>query len=312
MFGVARCTGDDVYWGKAELQWLYETLEANRGKRCFLFQHMLSVHSSGDALNAYPYYKLSGNTPFESLLRHYPNVVWFHGHSHSRFELQSEGAAANYERSHGYHSVHVSSLSAPRDYNADRSAFTSYPEESQGYLVDVYENAIILRGRDFISQNFLPIACYYVDTTFQAAAPDSFTDPTGVIDPREKAIALQFEKNVQIERETGEETFNERRAASQMIPVSAGAQYALTIENDFYCAADLCFYDEKEQYLGYTTCIEYNTEDWDAPTNTVIVSPLENAAYLRIRASYAPQETEEGNDCYLARITLGEIPSANP
>lgn len=312
MFGVARCADDGIYWGKAELQWLYETLEANRDKRCFVFQHILSSTSSGDALNAYPYLKLNGSTPFESLMAHYPNTVWFHGHSHSKFELQSASKSANIDLSNGFRSVHISSLTVPRDLNASKNEFINYPEESQGYLVDVYENAIVLRGRDFDRQEFMPIACYYLDTTLQTVAPGAYTDPSGVIDPREKAIKLQFEKHVQIELDTGKETVNKRRAASQMIPVTPGAQYTLAIENNFWCAADICFYDENQQYLGYVTGIEINDSDWDVPTTTVTFSPMENAAFLRLRANYAPQETEEGNDCYLARITLGFIPPANP
>ena len=75
---------------RATLQWLYEQLEANRNKRCFLFQHILSAKSSGDGLNVYPHTKLSGAeaTVFESLISHYQNVVWFHGHSHMKCYLQ--------------------------------------------------------------------------------------------------------------------------------------------------------------------------------------------------------------------------------
>ena len=57
--------GDDVFiifglslWGnppftKESLQWLYETLEANRNKRCFVFQHMMRKGHAGDASGRY-------------------------------------------------------------------------------------------------------------------------------------------------------------------------------------------------------------------------------------------------------------------
>lgn len=57
--------GDDVFvmvgtyrWNNAELfsvdelQWLYETLEVNRNKRCFVFQHVFPWGGSGNALGA--------------------------------------------------------------------------------------------------------------------------------------------------------------------------------------------------------------------------------------------------------------------
>ena len=52
---------------------------------------------------------------------------------------------------------------------------------SQGCVVDVYENHIILRGRDFVANKFLPIATYCLDTTLQTIEANTFTDSTGMI-----------------------------------------------------------------------------------------------------------------------------------
>ena len=58
-------------------------------------------------------------------------------------------------------------------------------KESEGYIVDVFENCIILNGRDFVGNDndghWLPIATYKIDTTVQIIEPNSFTDPTGTI-----------------------------------------------------------------------------------------------------------------------------------
>ena len=166
---------------KATLQWLYEQLEANRNKRCFLFQHILSAKGSGDALNVYPHTKLSGDeaTVFESLLSHYKNVVWFHGHSHFKFYLQYGNDIANIDKVFGTWSVHIPSLSVPRDVAG--SSYSTIYAESEGYVVDVYENGIHLRGRDFVKGEFLPIASYWLDTTLQTVAAGTYTDSTGTI-----------------------------------------------------------------------------------------------------------------------------------
>lgn len=170
----------------AELQWLYETLEANRNKRCFLFEHIRPTNGCGNALGLY---KRDGITDwggttgavFESLLAHYKNVVFFHGHSHLKFYLQEYDELANYDFIRGTHSVHIPSLAAPRDdVDGDGNADQIY-EGSEGYVVDVYENGIHLRGRDFVKGEFLPIASYWLDTTLQTIPAGSYTDSTGTI-----------------------------------------------------------------------------------------------------------------------------------
>lgn len=166
---------------QATFQWLYEQLEANRNKRCFLFQHILSKKGSGDAFNVYPHTKLSGAeaTVFESLISHYKNVVWFHGHSHMKFYLQYGNDMANVDKYFGVWSVHIPSLSVPRDVSGN--SYSTIYADSEGYVVDVYENGIHLRGRDFVKGEFLPIASYWLDTPLQTVAEGTYTDSTGTI-----------------------------------------------------------------------------------------------------------------------------------
>lgn len=165
------------------LQWLYETLEANRNKRVILFQHYLRFDGSGNPFDA----PLTGmileycteGAVFKSLMEHYTNVVWFHGHSHTMFELQEGCPHANYDRLYGCHSVHIPSLVAPKDFV--NGAYIAKEAYSEGYVVDVYARHIVLRGRDFARSKFLPIAQYCLDTTLKTIAPNTYTDKTGTI-----------------------------------------------------------------------------------------------------------------------------------
>ena len=168
----------------AELQWLYETLEANRNKRCFLFQHVRPDDGCGNALGIYKYDIWGGTeaTVFESLLRHYRNIVFFHGHSHLKFYLQQYSDIANIDRHFGCWSVHIPSLAVPRDTASvvDPSRIEVYAD-SEGYLVDVYPDGIHLRGRDFVRGEFLPIASYWLDTTLVEVPAGTYKDDTGMI-----------------------------------------------------------------------------------------------------------------------------------
>lgn len=173
----------DGMFTQAYLQWIYETLEANRNKRCFLFEHVFPWGDSGNPREAYVYDLFSGTKGgiFQSLLRHYKNTVLFHGHSHLKYYLQSVDEKANYNDDLGYRSVHIPSVFSPRDII--NGAIADSSKDSEGYVVDVYESGIHLRGRDFVKGEFLPIASYWIDTTLQTIPAGTYTDSTGTIKP---------------------------------------------------------------------------------------------------------------------------------
>lgn len=179
MVGVRSNSAADLFT-TAELQWLYEILEANRNKRCFVFEHVFPWDGSGDVMDAYSTDLLSGTVGkvFLSLMRHYKNVIWFHGHSHVKFDGQIYGIMANIDTIYGMYSLHIPSLAYPAEGDADRGYLYA---ESEGYVVDVYENGINLRGRDFVKGEFLPIASYWLDTTLQTIPAGTYKDSTGTI-----------------------------------------------------------------------------------------------------------------------------------
>ena len=182
----------DEFLSVTELQWLYETLEANRNTRCFVFEHVLPhEHGVGNPNGLYTsaliWRTADGGIgqAFMSLLMHYKNVVFFHGHSHTRFYLQELDKKANYSEENGYKSVHIPSLALPRDVTSDGGALEKIYAESEGYIVDVYDDYIVLNGRDFIDNesdgHILPIATYKIDTPIQTVAAGTFVDSTKTI-----------------------------------------------------------------------------------------------------------------------------------
>jgi predicted phosphodiesterase len=170
-----------------ELQWLYETLEENRNKRCFLFEHCRPVkidestnidQCSGNVNGIYQgnIWGTKETDIFESLLKHYHNIIFFHGHSHIKYNFQTKDNIANYDNYFGCHSIHISSMAVPRI-----GASTVIWAESEGYVADVYKNHLVLKGRDFATEEFLPIATYCLDTTIQDIEANTYIDSTGTI-----------------------------------------------------------------------------------------------------------------------------------
>lgn len=152
------------------LDWLERTLEQYRNQRVFLFEHAFPYDYNGFA-NPNNVYGLniwgteSDRVRFMDIIKHYSNVIWFSGHSHIKYYLQEEELNCNVMKlNEGATLVHISSLTAPRDIEGNTITGYIYAQ-SEGTVVDVYPNHIILRSRNFVDEKFIGVAQYILDTT---------------------------------------------------------------------------------------------------------------------------------------------------
>lgn len=211
--------GDDVFimlslvtaapyaaFADGALEWLENVLETNKDKRCFVFQHVHDEnddtadpsHSYSDMLNG------EEGQQFLSLMRHYRNTVWFHGHTHLAISVELDSNGIKVDASEyiptsielGYKSVHIPSLQAGRFYNpttnaiqntynfigTDGNTYTSYGFTlSEGYIVDVYDNKIVVRGIDFVTSEPMADREFTIRTPILTVEAGTFTDSTGTI-----------------------------------------------------------------------------------------------------------------------------------
>ena len=184
MFGMTGWPGvtGEIY-SDASITWLEQTLEANKDKRCFLFFHppyfTTVVNSDGTAtvidagsgaIVGYPpatgtyiqKYSYSA-ARFKAAIKDRTNLIWLHGHTHITFEWLEEYENSIYDQVFGCHSVHIPSLSGGRHVKDDNTGWYNNHNEGYGYLVDVYENSVVLRGRDFVTNEFITIAVIHID-----------------------------------------------------------------------------------------------------------------------------------------------------
>lgn len=150
------------------LQWLSETLEENRNKRCFVFIHPYIEEDSGDPLDfrensVFVDWGTTKTNAFMNVMRNYENAILFHGHSHTKFECQQYDINANYTERNGFKSVHVPSLGKPRDINPETGATPEDNYASQGYIVDVYDDCIVLNGWDFVGNAPVVLGVYKIN-----------------------------------------------------------------------------------------------------------------------------------------------------
>ena len=165
----------------SDIEWLGEKLEEYRNERCFVFTHLFFPEKAGNFKHIYPSNNWLGGEQLTKLLElneHYLNTVWFSGHSHWKWYLQKYEDKANIYRSYDEHGnptcgwcVHIPSCASPIDSNGISSR-VSKGLESEGGIVDVYADYIVIRGMVFKDSNdttytnlYLPVAQYKLDTS---------------------------------------------------------------------------------------------------------------------------------------------------
>ena len=158
-----------------QLNWLEERLEYYKNRRVFLFEHVF-IEPTGNINGLYPYESM-GNVEgqpgkiFRNLMVKYRNVILFTGHSHLEFILQRLGDNANCsERTDSLcHRVHIPSCAKPRSNDVStedvkENTYTNYGS-SEGYVMDVYQDYIVLKGINFVDNKYIPFAQYRINTT---------------------------------------------------------------------------------------------------------------------------------------------------
>ena len=172
----------------ADITWLGNKLEAYKNDRCFVFTHMFFPDASGNFQSIYP----SGNwlsgtqlNNLKTLRGNYPRAIWFSGHSHWKWYLQSGEPQANvWPTSNAGRTtawcVHIPSCASPIDSSVCNPSLSStrvsMPGQSEGAIVDVYEDHVDIRAIEFKGANdpdyvtrYLPIAQYRLYTAPGAA-----------------------------------------------------------------------------------------------------------------------------------------------
>ncbi len=166
-----------------QLDWLGEQLEEYKDTTVYLFFHTFVqncnegenlnmgegnlINSSGVRYNLI----FTPGTPdeirFRNYLREYKNVIYFNGHSHWSYEMQKYNPNLNICDYNGEYAtmVHVSSVSSPRivkKANSNKKTEQNM-KRSEGMLVSVYENRIVINSVDFLKGKMLAYAAYNIE-----------------------------------------------------------------------------------------------------------------------------------------------------
>lgn len=154
------------------IAWLETKLKAYKDERCFVFTHLFFPDRAGNLNDIYPTSNwLQGTqlSQLEALHVKYVNSIWFSGHSHWKWYLQKYQDRANVYRTFDSEgkptcgwSVHIPSCASPIDSNG--STRVEKPLESEGAVMDVYENYVDIRAIDLKNNKYIPVGTYRLAT----------------------------------------------------------------------------------------------------------------------------------------------------
>lgn len=155
---------------ESSLTWLENKLEAYKDERCFVFTHLFFPDRAGNLNYIYPAENcLRGKQleRLENLCDTYTNSIWFSGHSHWKWDLQKYQRRANVHRLYLFSEpvtgwcVHVPSCGYP--ITSDGTTRVGIEEDSEGAIVQVYENHIDIHGINFKDGRYLPVGVYRLE-----------------------------------------------------------------------------------------------------------------------------------------------------
>ena len=163
----------------AQLDWLEEKFEQYKDRTVYLYFHTFMADDNNDPTmgegnlinNKGVTYDLTytvgaaDEVRLKALLKEYKNVVFFNGHSHWDFDSYTMNEQTNITSYGGNYAtfVHIPSVSSPRSLGPnDKDRSERYMRSSQGYLVKVYADKIVLTGVEFWGTRYLSYATFHI------------------------------------------------------------------------------------------------------------------------------------------------------
>lgn len=231
-------TNKNTQFSPAQLDWLEGLLKKYNGdgKNIFIIEHAnVAGWGSGDKPSAPYYYDLglvktnSDVARFIKLMETYKDCVIITGHTH--LEL---GAQLNYSDNNGTSAVmmHNSAIGGVRYLN-DSGAVQREPAISglsEGYIVEVYENAILFNGTNMYYNETMP-QCSYIIPMGTSEREEGETDPIETV----PTIPADDDITITIKDETAEGWMNNNAAEReiQLIDNATNKKYIMTSSDGY-------------------------------------------------------------------------------
>ncbi len=190
--------GENDNFSKEQLDWLEGLLKKYKGdgKKIFLIQHaLLQGYGAGDDTYDPGYQggirmqhaetgeQFPNNQRFKKIIEENKEIIWYSGHTHIDF---TENQNYSSENGKSCHMVHIPSACNTTRYVKDENGYkilgsstdyTFFEDTTQGYFVDVYDNATILYGTNLHYNKVYPRYTYLIEEGEPEERPEEPTVP---------------------------------------------------------------------------------------------------------------------------------------
>lgn len=140
---------DHSYISETQLDWLEQKLaeRSNPAKPIFVILHQPFQETVAGSVE---WHGVVPDAQLRSLLGRYPQVVYFSGHSHAALEMP--------------HALHREKFTMVNTASV-MASWNSLTEEqsSQGLYVEVYDDKVLIKGRDFAKKEWVQEAQYSIE-----------------------------------------------------------------------------------------------------------------------------------------------------
>ncbi|WP_161807523.1 Ig-like domain-containing protein [Bacillus sp. FJAT-28004] len=170
--GTEKGLKDYSYLSDTQLKWLDEKLSEDEAKNkpVFIFHHQPlknTVAGANDGFNKkFYWYGVRQDKELKTILAKHPQSILFSGHTH--WELGSKDTMYNAKYATMFNAAATSYLWTDDDTSK---------EGSQGYFVEVYDDKVLVKGRDFQNDSWITNAQFEVNLSAQIPVVDPAIDP---------------------------------------------------------------------------------------------------------------------------------------
>ncbi len=152
-------SGVDAWLEQDQLDWfdnrLNEITTAEPNKPVFVYLHQSLYNTIAGSFEGQGWDGVTQDSELRAIVKKYPQIYMFNGHSH--WDLNTRG------------SMHAKDSELPNVFNTASVAYLwssyyiptgEYLKGSQGYYIKVYEDKVMVLGRDFETGKWIPSACF--------------------------------------------------------------------------------------------------------------------------------------------------------
>lgn len=152
-------SGVDAWLEQDQLDWfdnrLKEITTAEPNKPVFVYLHQSLYNTIAGSFEGQGWDGVTQDNELRAIIKKYPQIYMFNGHSHWDLNTRGSMYAKNSELPNVFNTASVAYL-----WSSYYIPTGEYLKGSQGYYVYVYEDRVMVLGRDFENGKWIPSACF--------------------------------------------------------------------------------------------------------------------------------------------------------